>query len=292
MTKTDFLVHHARVAAEGGSGPARWMLVLHGIMGSGGNFRSIARKLTESAPSWGFVLVDLRAHGLSQGAAPPHTVAAAAEDLVRLERSIGLPIHGVMGHSFGGKVALAYLGLRSGELDQAWVLDAGAGAYPEERRTGSTSAVLRMLEEMPMPLPSRERFFEIVAEHGYDRALAEWLAMNVRRAEDGNGYRFRVDLTAIRALLTDYFERDLWPVLETPNASAGGAGSGAAREVHIVIAGRSTAVPEADNARYRALAAARPGAVFVHDMPNAGHWLHADDPEGLLAIIRPALAAP
>jgi esterase len=223
---------------------------------------------------------------------PPHTVGAAAEDLVRLERSMGLPIHGVMGHSFGGKVALAYLGLRSGELDQAWVLDAGAGAYPEERRTSSTHAVLRMLEEMPMPLPSRERFFEIVAEHGYDRALAEWLAMNVRRAEDGNGFRLRVDLSAIRALLTDYFERDLWPVLEEPVASAGGAVSGAAREVHIVVAGRSSAVPDADNARYRALAAARPGAVFVHDMPNAGHWLHADDPEGLLAIIRPALAAP
>lgn len=279
MTKTDFLVHHARVAAGGAPGPARWMLVLHGIMGSGGNFRSIARRLTESAPLWGFVLVDLRAHGLSQGAEPPHTVSAAAEDLVRLERSLGLPIRGVMGHSFGGKVALAYMGLRSGELDQAWVLDAGAGAYPEERRTGSTHAVLRMLEEMPMPLPSRERFFEIVAEHGYDRALAEWLAMNVRRAEDG--YRLRVDLGVIRALLTDYFERDLWSVIESP---------GAAREVHIVIAGRPSAVPEADNARYRALAAARPGAVIVHDMPDAGHWLHADDPEGLLAIIGPALA--
>jgi esterase len=277
MTSQDFLVHHARVAKEGAS-PSRWMLVLHGILGSGGNFRSIARKLTESCPDWGFVLADLRGHGLSQNPPPPQTVSAAAEDLIRLGQSLGLPIAGVMGHSFGGKVALAYLGLRAGELDQAWVLDAGPGAYPELIRSTSTSAVLRMLEEMPQPLPSRERFFEIVAEHGLDKGTAEWLAMNVRRADDG--FRFRLDLKVIRALLEDYIENDLWPVLETP---------GMAKEVHVVLGGRSTSVPETDKDRYRALAASSLGAVRVHELPNAGHWVHVDDPEGLLSLLRPAL---
>jgi pimeloyl-ACP methyl ester carboxylesterase len=255
------------------------MLVLHGILGSGGNFRSIARRLAESCPAWGFILVDLRGHGLSHSPPPPHTVGAAAEDLVRLERSLGLPVAGVMGHSFGGKVAIAYLGLRPGELDQAWILDAGPGAYPDALRSGSTSEVLRMLEAMPMPLPSRERFLEMVAEKGHDKGIAEWLAMNVRRAEDG--YRLRVDLPSIRAMMSDYFEQDLWPILEAP---------GAAKEVHIVLGGRSTSVPAADKERYRELAARSAGAVQVHDLPKAGHWVHADDPEGLLDFMRPALA--
>src|ERR1700679_538748 len=120
---SSFVPSHARVTAPGAE-PSRWMLVLHGILGSGANFRSFARRLAAARPDWGFVLVDLRMHGQSQEAPPPHTLAAAAEDLVRLGVELALPIAGVMGHSFGGKVALAYTGAAPRELEQVWVLDA------------------------------------------------------------------------------------------------------------------------------------------------------------------------
>lgn len=246
-------------------------------MGSGPNWRTIARRLAESCPSWGFILVDLRGHGQSQSPPPPNTVAAAADDLVRLGRSLALDIRGVMGHSFGGKVALAYVELRAGELEQAWVLDSGPGAHPGAMERADSHAVLRMLEEMPMPLPSRERFLELVAESGRSRALADWLAMNVRRAEDG--FRLRMDLGVIRELFVDYFERDFWHVLERP---------GGAREVHVVLGGRSDSVDPGDKERLFALAQGS-GNVRVHVLPQAGHWLHADDPEGLLALMRAAL---
>jgi len=86
MPGSAFLPHHVLIPAaqEASAGPAQWMLVLHGILGSGGNWRSFARRVAEACPSWGFVLVDLRMHGLSQGAPPPHTVESAARDLVRL----------------------------------------------------------------------------------------------------------------------------------------------------------------------------------------------------------------
>src|SRR5580692_7313306 len=103
------------------------MLVLHGILGSGNNFATIARRLAAACPAWGFALVDLRMHGQSQGAPPPHTIAAAAEDLGRLEEGLRSPVAGVMGHSFGGKVALAYAARAQHELDQVWVLDASPG---------------------------------------------------------------------------------------------------------------------------------------------------------------------
>lgn len=276
---SDFNVHATRVES-GGAPPSRWMLVLHGILGSGGNFRSVARRLTLACPAWGFVLVDLRGHGRSLDPPAPQTIAAAAEDLVRLGRSLALPISGVMGHSFGGKVAMAYAGMRRGELDQAWILDAGPSARPDGEGSVMTGAVLQMLEQMPAPLPSRERFFEIVGERGFERGIAEWLAMNLQRAEDG--YRLRVDLRTIRALLEDYFKQDLWPTLEAPRHLA-------AREVHVVLGGRSLSVPEADKARYRELAERSLGAVSVHELPSAGHWVHADDPEGLISLVTNAL---
>jgi pimeloyl-ACP methyl ester carboxylesterase len=29
----------------------------------------------------------------------------------------------------------------------------------------------------------------------------------------------------------------------------------------------------------------RTGAIDLHVLPDAGHWLHVDDPEGLLALM-------
>ena len=45
--------------------PQKWLLFLHGILGSGANWRSFARKILEPRPHWGALLVDLRMHGQS-----------------------------------------------------------------------------------------------------------------------------------------------------------------------------------------------------------------------------------
>jgi pimeloyl-ACP methyl ester carboxylesterase len=270
----EFIPHHALVA-DAASAPSRWMLVLHGILGSGANFRSFARRLAAASPGWGFVLVDLRMHGQSLDAPPPHTVAAAAADLDRLGAALGLSIEGVMGHSFGGKVALAYAAARSRPLEQVWVLDASPGARRE--RAGETEAVVRMLRAVPQPLASRERFLEIMAAHGQPPAIAEWLAMNVRRAEDG--FRFRLDLDAIAALLDDYVATDLWSVIERAEG---------ARAFHVVVAERSDALDAEDRARLAAIAQREP-RVHVHVVAGAGHWVHVDAPDALFGLVRAAL---
>jgi esterase len=52
--------------------------------------------------------VDLRLHGGSTGFEPPHTLGAAADDVDRLVEHLDFHAAAVMGHSFGGKVALLY----------------------------------------------------------------------------------------------------------------------------------------------------------------------------------------
>jgi pimeloyl-ACP methyl ester carboxylesterase len=284
----DALLHHALVTAEGAPPPARWLVVLHGILGSGANWRSFARRVVAARPAWGVVLCDLRAHGLSQGARPPHTLVAAAGDLVRLEAALaaeGRRVAGVMGHSFGGKVALAYAAARAAAgappLDALLVLDSSPGirgAEPTEADPEAPTHVLDFLEALPDPLPSRERFFELAAAAGLGRGVAEWLAMNVRR--EGDVLRLRLDLAAIRALVADYFAEDIFPVL---------ASTSAARRVDVVLGGRSKTVSRADRARLDALAG---GArhLEVHELPHAGHWVHVDDPDGLFAVVKHALA--
>jgi pimeloyl-ACP methyl ester carboxylesterase len=268
---TSFVPHAVKVMAEGGA-PRSWHLFLHGILGSGANWRTIARRLVAERPEWGALLVDLRMHGRSQGAPPPHTLDAAADDLVRLVAASDLRITGVVGHSFGGKVALALRGKL--ELAETWVLDSTPGARPEPKSDpDSAEHVLEALYRLPPAFPDRAAFVAAMTGAGFSRALADWLAMNLEPA-DGAGYRLRLDLDAIGDLLTDYYRRDLWSALES--------GPGA---MHLVVAQRSRALDDADRRR----AASLPIALHTID---AGHWLHMEAPDALVALLSAELSTP
>jgi len=267
-----WLPHHALVAAEGAP-PAGWLLFLHGILGSGANWRTIARRLVAARPDWGAVLVDLRMHGRSQGAPPPHTLEAVAADLERLAADLagrGMRVAGVIGHSFGGKAALALRARAPEGLVETWVLDASpsaragalapAGTPPPSSPSGDPGDVLLMLEALPGQFSSRDDFLAAVTGRGFSRPLGEWLAMNL-------------DLGGIRALLGDYYAQDLWPAVESS------ALPGALR---FAVAGRSQAVSEADRARLEALASG--DRIALHLIRDAGHWLHMEAPDALLAL--------
>ncbi len=271
-----FIPHHTLLTARGGS-PDRWLLFLHGILGSGNNWRSFAQRLIDAHPQWGAVLVDLRLHGHSQEAPPPHTLAAAAQDLRALEATLPGPVRGVLGHSFGGKVALQFLGEHGREFSHAFILDAMPGARPLQGATELTLHVLSVLRKVPLEVPARAVFVSSLQAHGIAPGVAQWLATNLERT--GESYRFRLDLGAIDLLMKDYFERDLWSVyqrLQGPTA------------VHVVVGGKSDVFDLKARAHLATLAATRP-QLRVHVLEQAGHWLHVDDPEGLYRLLSAAL---
>lgn len=262
---------HALVTAAGAS-PSRWALVLHGILGSGSNWRTFARQWTARHPSWGAVLVDLRLHGGSVDFAPPHGVHACAKDLRELEVAIPGQVCAVLGHSFGGKVALAYLGENT-RVQTAWIIDSTPSARPDARGSETTTRIVSLLERLPPRFATREDFIATIEREGHDRGIAMWLAMQVKPARQGEGYEWRIDLPGVRALLDDYFALDLWSAIEATRAA-----------VHLVIGGRSSVLSEADRVHARRLASTHEH-VHVHVIERAGHWVHVDAPEELFALI-------
>jgi esterase len=291
-----FVPHHSLVTATGAV-PARWMLVLHGIYGSGANWRTFASKLVERQPDWGLVLVDLRMHGRSQDAPPPHTVAAAAADLGALRDLLardGKPVRAVAGHSFGGKVALAYRASQADHADHAgsnddslahtWVFDASPTAFPAamDSTTNTVIQVLRMLAALPPRFASRGAFVAHVTGQGFAPMLASWLAMNLEPAPDdpAGGYVMRLDPAVMEALLRDFHGFDAWPAL------AGGPGI-----AHMIVAGASNTVSAADRQRIDDLIAGG-AALTVDVIPGASHWLHIDGLDTLLDLVAGALARP
>lgn len=254
-----------------GAVPTRAILFLHGILGTGGNLRGLAQAFVQGDPSLLGVLVDLRLHGKSRGFAPPHDVDACANDLVALEATLEVPVHGVVAHSFGGKVALAYHARRPA-LERVVLLDSDPGSRPDRVGSEQTTAVIEMLNRLPKLYAKREEFIEQVHAEGHSRAIADWLAMNLERTPVG--LELRIDLAGIAALLDSYFTSDLWPVLDASSA-----------QVDVVIGGRSRVWDEAHLTRIQQLAIEKEGRVRAHVLAEAGHWVHADDPAGVRAAL-------
>ena len=180
----------------------------------------------------------------------------------------------VLGHSFGGKVALELS--RRAPPDQLFVVDSLPGA--RRGRGEGAERVVKMLATAPAAFESRDAFHDYVEGLGFSRPLAQWLGQNLD-AIDG-GYELGLDVPRIEALLADYSARDLWPVLDPPPERT---------TAHLVIGGRSTVYGPDDRARAEDLAA-RHERVRVHVLERADHWVHIDDPDGLAAIVTEALS--
>ena len=254
-----------------GAQPECAIAFLHGILGRGLNLRTIARRFVEACPNWSAWLVDLRGHGQSPKGTPGPSIEAAARDVLDLSRRTEIPVAAILGHSFGGKVALE--AARRGNnksLDHVFTIDSVPGAREPLRGSDSPLAVIDTIESLPPTFPSKTDFIKALISAGQTRALAEWLAGSVEKVSDHA--RFGLDLDEIRELILDYFARDLWPVVEHPREGL---------KVHLLIAADSDSYSKAD--RDHALAVARANTQVTVDILPGGHWLHIDNADGVLA---------
>lgn len=253
-----------------GDHPDRAIAFLHGILGRGINLRMIARRFIEARQGSTAWLVDLRGHGRSSKGAPSPSVEAAALDIANLAARAELPLRAIVGHSFGGKVALqaAKLDVLK-SLEHVVVIDSAPGSTGPLHGGDSPLDVIDVIASLPREFESKSNFIRAVVAAGKTRTLAEWLAGSLERENDH--VRISFDLNEIRALILDYFTRDLWSVVQHP---PGGV------NVHLLIAEGSGAYSPAD--RERALQIAATNTQVTVDVLPGSHWLHVDNPDGVL----------
>ncbi len=259
------------VIASEPAGP-RALYVLHGIFGRGRNWGAVARHLQVRRPDWQTLLIDLRLHGESPAFDPPHTVEACAADVARLAARRGHEPRAVLGHSFGGKVALLYAA-HAVAPRQVWVIDSTPDAKPP---SGAAWELLGIVKALPGTFTSRLEAIEAMQARGVRAEVAAWMAANL--ALDAGRYRWRLDLDAVGTLLADFFRVDLWSVVEDPPAGV---------DLHVVKAMESTTIDDAACERIRA-AARRHGRAHLHTV-GGGHWVNTDNPEAILSLLAATL---
>lgn len=274
------LLAHDRIQAPGGD-PQRIALFVHGILGTKANWRGIARQFVKARPEWAAVTVDLPMHGESQGFQAPYTLSGCGEALAELLDGLELPTQLALGHSFGGKVVLdlakrlAHSSDAARQLRQLWIIDSPPGAREETAATDSHQVITK-LRTLPERFSSRQDFGAQMKARKLSEAITIWLAMNLRRSDQG--FVFPLDLDAIEALLGSYFKTEAWSDLEAMSDEL---------EVHCILGGCSTVFLAEERQRLESWAGA--GLIELQVIEGAGHWVHAERPDAVVAALLAAV---
>jgi pimeloyl-ACP methyl ester carboxylesterase len=247
-----------------GSGPAH-AVFLHGLFGQGKNFGTVAARLGDVATCH---LVDLPNHGRSSWT-ETFTLDNQA-DVVGdwLEQRFGHPV-ALIGHSLGGKVAMR-LALRRPELvDRLMVVDISPARNVAAAQFVNLVAALRTLDLDS--LTSRTQADEELSELIPDDVVRRFLLQNLRRKGDTWFWLANLDLMgdSLHAV-------GGWPAID-------GHFDG---PVLWVNGGRSPYVQPEHLEPMRRLFP----RVLQVTLKKAGHWVHADDPDGFVAVVRHLLA--
>ena len=238
----------SRVAGEGSP-----VLLLHGLFGSARNLGGVARALSARHR---VLALDMRNHGDS-----PHDPAMdydlMAADVQETMDAAGLDTAAVLGHSMGGKVAMRLALAAPGRVSRLVVADIAPVPNPPNF-SAFTAAMLAVTPDL-----SRPEADAVLAPVVTDAAVRSFLLHNFRPGEG-----WRIGLPEIAAAL---------PRIEGWDAIAGQYGGPAL----FVTGARSDYVkPEHRPAITRLF----PSARFVA-IKDAGHWLHAEQPEAFNATV-------
>jgi pimeloyl-ACP methyl ester carboxylesterase len=251
------------------SGSGEPLLILHGLFGSGRNWQSHARRL---AQDFAVVNVDLRNHGQSFHD-DEMSYPAMAGDVARLIRQLDAdPCH-LLGHSMGGKVAMTLAFSEPGLVADLVIADIAPVVYAHDHDELIDAALALNLDN----LDSRDDADRALGDRIGDASLRAFLLQNLLR--EGNDWRWRVNWRAIRREmrkltgfidLPDDWHSDL-PALFIRGAKSDYVGDGEIAQIEKYF----------DNAQ-------------IATIENAGHWLHAEQPqafiERVLEFLLPRLA--
>ena len=249
-------------------------------------------------PAWQVLLIDLRSHGDSSApdaASSTSSVDTAAIDVLQLLRHLRLFPHMLVGHSFGGKVVLSMVEQFGRNLPRpisAWVLDTvpgivNAGVVRQGQVSDHPRQLIQALLRMPTPLPSRQAAVEALQAAGFSDSVAKWVSTNLKPARaptspaqaHSNGsdgqFNWGFDLPSIAEMYDSYEAKSHWDLLADPPQGL---------SVHFVRA-------EHSNFRWQGGDADKIEQLGhqVHLLQNAGHWVHTDNPQGLLNIMERGL---
>lgn len=244
---------------DSGQGPP--LVILHGLFGQARNWAAIAKGLQDQRR---IIALDLRNHGTSPWA-DSMSYPEMAEDVADAIAALPDGRAEVLGHSMGGKVAMV-LALKRPDLVQRLIV---ADIAPVDYRSGSLLPFVdAMLAVDPAEFSTRKEIDQALSGTVRDPGVRQFLLSNLTR-DDGGIFRWTLNLQAIRAAMRELVG---WP-------DVAGRYDG---PTLFLAGGKSNYVQDSVEPEIRRLF---PQAE-VRRIAGAGHWIHAEAPQAVVAELK------
>jgi len=239
------------------------VVVLHGLFGSSTNWRSITKEL---ANDFHVIAADMRNHGESPWSDTMRYGDMAADvalliDQFRLERP------SIIGHSMGGKSAMALAQMDLAQIDKLIVADIAPIAYGHSHE----DYVNAMRDIDLQRVSSRREVDELLANSIPEPGIRQFLLQNLIREKEG--YSWRINLEAIQNNMQSLLDYSLDQVSETETLFIAGEHSN-----YISAESNESIVRLFPDSR-------------IETIENAGHWLHAEQPARFVETVKSFLLA-
>lgn len=235
------------------------VVIAHGLLGMSDNWYSFARKLSENHMVY---TIDLRNHGRSPHADKMNYEVMAADLMQFMEDQWLYDDVTLMGHSMGGKVAMQLALTEPDMVDKLIIVDIGPGAYTDRH-----SHILAALSAVSLSgLASRKDVEQQLLENLSDQSIVAFLMKNLKRSNEG--FSWRVNLPVL--------------VNAYPQLMHGLLTNGTYDGQTLFVRGSASDYIKEDESKmiYRHFPQAS-----ILTVDNAGHWVHADQPDKLLDIV-------
>jgi len=245
-----------------GSGPP--LVMLHGLFGSSSNWRSVALRLASTHTVHS---VDLRNHGASPWA-DSMGYCEMADDVLQVCDRLRLKAPVVLGHSMGGKTAMALALRHPQRVGRLIVVDIAPVSYVDTL----TPFAEAMRGANVVAAATRAEVQGRLRQAVPDPAVVPFLMQNLVMHNDH--FDWRLNLMGISASMTQ--------LCSFPSELLGSRFEG---PVAVIAGEHSDYVTEPDGVEFRPMFPRN----RVDVVAGAGHWVHADRPDAFLVCVRSAL---
>ncbi len=236
------------------------VVIAHGLLGMSDNWYSFAKKLSEMHMVY---TIDLRNHGRSPHADEMNYQVMAADLIQFMEDQWLYDDVTLMGHSMGGKVVMQLALNEPDMVDKLIVVDIGPGAYADRH-----SHILEALKNVTLSgVESRKEVERQLFEGLADQSIVAFLMKNLKRSTEG--FHWRVNLPVLF---------NVYPQLMSGLSS----NSRFDGETLFVRGSRSDYIKAEESSLIDQYF---PNA-SIQTIDNAGHWVHADQPDMLQKLVR------
>ncbi len=249
------------------------LIILHGLYGSSDNWVTIGRRLAENYEVW---LLDQRNHGNSPHS-EEHNYQLMKDDLLEFMNDNDIEQAILTGHSMGGKTAMRFAMEQPARLSSLIVIDIAPKSYVFANNHPSNTLNHKTIMESMMKLDfsnikDRNELEILMSEKIKNKKIRQFILKNVKRNNE-NSFSWKINIQALY--------NNLEHILNGFSNDANIGYEITGFPVLFVKGEQSNYITQDDRDKIQ--------SVFpyaeIETINNAGHWLHAEQPDELIRII-------